>query len=362
MTTTSKHGALVQAEELKSFAIRAFEKVGVPPKHAEITADSMVLATLRGEGDHGSRLIAIWVHKIINGGTNPLTPLEVVQDKAAIGLLDAHNGIGAVAATYAMERAIAKAREHGIGWVGVRNSNSLGSAKYYAMLALPHKMVGIALTNGVPLVVPPGGLTARTGTNPFSIAVPAKSRPALVLDMATATIAYERLRIYAARGETIPKGWAINRDGAPVEDPREVSEDAFRKGGGLLPLGGYKGFGLSVMVNVLTGVFMGGAYMDGLSEFAPHNTPERDSFALAAISIEHFMPYEEFLERMDDFIRVTKDSKLLPDVDQIYLPGERGFQREQERRKNGIPLDWPTAEALRALASELAIPSIPGLS
>ncbi|HEV8308477.1 MAG TPA: Ldh family oxidoreductase [Methylomirabilota bacterium] len=351
----------VPVEALREFSVRAFEAVGVPRPDAEVTADSMIQASLRGEGDHGMRLCAIWVHKIRDGGTNPLTPLEVVREAPATALLDAHDGIGAVAATRAMDMAIGKAREIGIGWVGVRNSNSCGSAKFYAMKALPHRMIGIALTNGVPLVVPPGGLDARTGTNPIAIAAPAKSEHPVVLDMATAAIAFERLRVYASRGEKIPVGWAIDREGNPVEDPSRVNEGGFLKGGALLPLGGYKGFGLSVMVNVLTGVLMGGAYMAGLSEFAPHDTPERDSFALGAINIDHFIPYEEFVERMDDLIRATKDCTLAPGVQQIYLPGERGFQRERARRQAGMPLDGPTADALRAIARELDLPPVPGL-
>jgi LDH2 family malate/lactate/ureidoglycolate dehydrogenase len=361
MPATQTVAVRVDVNALRDFSIRAFEAVGVPRPDAEITADSMVQASLRGEGDHGMRLVAIWADKIRAGGTDPRTPLETVRDHGGTALLDAHNGIGAVAASRAMAMAIEKARTLGIGWVGVRNSNSCGSARFYAMMALPHRMIGLCLTNGVPLVVPPGGLRARTGTNPISVAAPAKEELPFVLDMATAAIAFERLRVYASRGETIPPGWAIDRQGNPVQDPRKVNEGGFLQGGALLPAGGYKGFGLSVMVNILTGVLMGGAYMEGLSEFSPYDTPERDSFLLGAVSIDHFIPYEQFVERMDDLIRRIKDCERAPGVSQIYLPGEQGFHRERERRMSGMPLDGPTADALRQLARELGIPSVPGL-
>jgi LDH2 family malate/lactate/ureidoglycolate dehydrogenase len=351
----------VDVDALRDFSVRAFEAVGVPRPDAEITADSMIQASLRGEGDHGMRLVAIWAHKVKAGGTDPRTPLETVRDDGGTALLDAHNGIGAVAASRAMAMAIDKARRVGIGWVGVRNSNSCGSARHYAMQALPHRMIGICLTNGVPLVVPPGGLRARTGTNPIAVAAPARDELPFVLDMATAAVAFERLRVYASRGERIPTGWAIDRRGNPIEDPRKVEEGGFLQGGALLPSGGYKGFGLSVMVNILTGVLMGGAYMEGLSEFAPYDTPERDSFLLGAVDIGHFVPYEEFVARMDDLIRRIKDCELAPGVSQIYLPGEQGFHRERERKKSGMPLDGPTAAALRELARELGIPAVPGL-
>ena len=355
--------AVVDSEALKDFAVRAFEAVNVPREDAEIAADSMVEASLRGEGDHGARLILIWCHKITEGGTNPLTPIEVVRDNAATALLDAHNGIGAVAASRAMNMAIEKAHKFGVGWVGGRNVNSLGSAKYYAMMAVPHKMVGICLTNGWPLMVPPGGLETRTGTNPIAIAAPTKSSFPVVLDMACTQSAYERVRVYADQGKMIPLGWAINREGNPVEDPREISEDAFRNGGGLLGIGheGYKGFGLSVMVNILTSVLSGGAHYDGLSEFAPYNTPERDSFAVVAVNIEYFLPFDDFVSQMDNLVQITKSCKLAPGTTEIYLPGEQGFRRREERRRSGLPLDRATAKGLRNLAETLSIPSVPGL-
>jgi LDH2 family malate/lactate/ureidoglycolate dehydrogenase len=363
MADKETEAAIVDADALRDFAIRAFEAVDVPRKDAEITADSMVESSLRGEGDHGARLIYIWCHKIIDGGTDPLTPIEVVRDHAATALLDAHNGIGAVAASRAMNMAIEKAHEFGVGWVGVRNSNSLGSARFYALMPLPHKMVGICLTNGWPLMVPPGGLEARTGTNPISIAAPAKNGFPVVLDMACTQSAYERIRVYADQGKKIPPGWAINSEGNLVEDPREISQDAFRSGGGLIGIGhgGYKGFGLSVMVNILTGVLNGGAYFEGLSEFAPYNVSERVSFVLTAVNIEQFVPFDDFVEQMENFAQIMKSCKLSLGTTEVYLPGEQGFRRLEERHRSGLPLDRTTAKGLRDLTEKLKIPGVSGL-
>ena len=355
--------AHVKAEDLHDFARRAFVSVGVPDNDADITADSMVEASLRGEGDHGARLIPIWCQKIKEGGTNPRTPIDVLHEHASTALLDANQGIGAVAATRAMNMAVEKAREFGIGWVGVRNVNSLGSARHYALMAAAQRMVGICLTNGCPLLVPPGGLKVKTGTNPIAIAAPAKGCSPVVLDMACAQSAYERVRVYASQGKKIPPWWAINPAGDPVEDPREISEDAFLNGGGLIGIGdrGYKGFGLSVMVNVLTGVLNGGAYYEELNEFSPYHTSEHVSFALLALNIEHFMPYEEFIERMDHFVGVMKDCELVPGVDEVYLPGEQGYRRAAERRELGMPLDEAATRGLRGLADELNIAGLTGL-
>jgi LDH2 family malate/lactate/ureidoglycolate dehydrogenase len=181
--------------------------------------------------------------------------------------------------------------------------------------------------------------------------------------MACSNSAYERVRIYASQGRKIPSHWAIDPAGTPVEDPSIISEDAFRGGGGLIGIGdgGYKGYGLSVMVNVLSGVLNGGAYFESLAEFAPYNIPERDSFALVALNIANFMPYDQFAARMDDFVDTMKSSKRAPGVSEIFVPGEKGHRREQERRVSGVPLDLATADGLRNLARELNIPSLPGL-
>lgn len=354
---------LVRAEDLHDFACRAFVAAGVSANDAEVTADSMVQASLRGEGDHGARLINIWCQKIKAGGTNPRAPIEVVREHSSTALLDAQNGIGAVAATRAMGLAIDKARSYGMGWVAVRNSNSLGSAKHYALMAVAQRMVGICLSNSNPLLVPPGGLNVKTGTNPIAIAAPARTRYPVVLDMACSQSAYERIHVYASQGRQIPPGWAVDPEGKPVSDPRDIAEGAFAGGGGLLGIGdrGYKGFGLSVLVNVLTGVLGGGAYCEGMSGFSPYDTPERDSFALVALNIENFMPYEEFIERVDDFVAVMKDCALIPGVDAVHLPGEQGYSRAVTRRSDGLPLDEPTATGLRDLARELDIAGLCGL-
>jgi LDH2 family malate/lactate/ureidoglycolate dehydrogenase len=346
----------VDASALTAFSLRALMAVGVPEGDAEVTVESMIRPSLRGEGDHGARLVYIWARKIMAGAIDPLTPMEMIEDHPATALYDAHNGIGAVAATRAMNHAIDKARNCGIGWVGVRYSNSMGAAGYFAMIPLRHRMIGISVTNGCPLIVPPGGLEVRTGTNPIAIAAPTKEAVPVVLDMACAQLAYERLRVYANRGVMIPAGWAIDAEGNEVTDPRTVAHDAFRGGGGLIGIGeGYKGFALSVMVNVLTSVLNGGVYKDGPGEFFPYEMKERNSFFQAAINIEHFMPYDTFVERLDDFVRHIKSAKRRTGVEEIMLPGEGSHRREEARRERGLPLDPVTAQEFATLARDLGI-------
>jgi len=283
--------------------------------------------------------------------TRPL----LVKESPSTALLDCGHGIGAVAAYRAMKLAIEKAGKTGVGLVGVRNSNSYANAKFYPMMALQHRMIGLTCSNAVPCIPPPGGLTPKTGTNPIAIAVPAKDAFPLVLDMSTAAAAHERIRVAAAKGEKIPLHWGTDKYGNPTDAPAAVEENGF-----LQPLGGYKGFGLSLMFDLLTGVLFGGAFMHQLNDFTPYSESERVSFFLGAINIEHFIPYEHFVERVDTYVRQMKECKRRPEVAQIYLPGEQGFLRERQRLKMGVPLDRPTTEALKRLVQQLAIPGIPG--
>ena len=356
----SNPNIVVDSESIKDFAIRAFMSVGVPELDAEVTTNSMLQAALRGEGDHGMRLVATWVKKIQAGGTNPKTPISIVKNGPSTALIDANSGIGAVAATKAMELAMEKAKVNGAAFVGVRNSNSYANAKYYPMMALNHKMIGFTFTNAIPLIPPYGGLTPKTGTNPVAFAVPANNEFPVILDMATATMAFERLRIYASLGKKVPPGAIIDSTGKTIDDPRELENQGFLKGAVLQPVGGYKGFGLSLLFNIMTGVLFEGAFMDDLREFSPPDECEKVSFVLGAINISHFLPYDRFVERMDQFIHSIKDSELASGVEQIFLPGEKGYIRHSERIKNGIPLDPPTIEALKDMAKTLGIKGIPG--
>jgi len=172
--------------------------------------------------------------------------------------------------------------------------------------------------------------------------------------MSVATVAMEKVRQAARRGEKIPLGWAVDKDGNATDDPAAAWD------GSMLTFGGYKGFGLGVMVDLLAGVLMGAGFMDEMSLFEPHHRVENRGMLFGAINIEHFIPYDQFVDRVDAFVRSVKESKLKPGVEEVFLPGEQGFRKEVERRKGGIPLDPPLAEQLKAVARELDVSGIPG--
>jgi LDH2 family malate/lactate/ureidoglycolate dehydrogenase len=326
------------------------QALGVPRGDADLSTDVFIQADLRGEESHGMRLFLHILGRLKAGGALPIPRVTVIMDRGAVALFDAHHSLGQVVAARAMKLAISKARQYGIGMVGVRYSNSYTSAKYYPLLAVKEGMLGMTYANSQPMMPPEGGMTPTVGNNPLAIAAPAGEEFPFVLDMACAT-AKEKIFQAKERGERIPPGWALGPDGNTTTDP-----DVALATGILLPFGGYKAFGLGVAHEVLTSVLTGGPpFNGGWGGFMPYDKPMNVSMYLQAINIEWFVPLAEFKRQMDTVIRTIKASALRPGVDRIYVPGERGFLEEQRRRKEGIPLPTRVFEELRRWARELGV-------
>ncbi len=261
MATDVKASKRVNHERLVRFVQAAFEKLGVPNADAQIGADALVAADLRGVDTHGVIRFSpqAWYVKWLSEGSMTARPnIRIISESASTALIDGDRGMGMVIGHRAMELAIAKAKQSGIGMVGVRNSRHYGMSAYYAMQALEHDMVGIAMTNASRQVVPTFGREARFGTNPMCFAVPADNELPFVLDMATTTAAAGKLELAARMEKAIPLGWALNEEAEVTDDPR-VAQKARR----LLPLGGsresgsHKGYGLAIVVEILCGVLTG---------------------------------------------------------------------------------------------------------
>ena len=258
----------VQAESLKDFCAKVFQKVGVTEQDARITAEVLVAADLRGVLSHGVAHLRRYVEGI-RAGTIIARPLEkTLAGTPATTAIDAGAGLGQPVSFRAMQTAIQKALAVGVGFVTVRNSNHYGIAGYYAMMALPHNCIGLSMTNASPKVVPTLGRNATLGTNPIAVAAPAGQERPFVLDMATSTVALGKLEIADQLDRPIPVGWAIGSDGRPAQDAHRAL-DEFRRGvgGGLVPLGGegellsgYKGYGLALWVEVFSALLAGAAY------------------------------------------------------------------------------------------------------
>src|SRR5688500_17028736 len=239
---------------LRYFIALAFETVGMPPDDARTVAALMADADLQGSDGHGVMRLPQYVRRIRGGAINLKPEIRIVRERAAMALVNGDNGMGHLVMKRAAEIAIEKARTAGVAWVGAQWSNHAGPASLYARMALPHDMLGLYFAVGNANHLPPwGGLDMLLSTNPIVAALPAGEEPPIVLDTATTVAAYGKVKAKAAKGESMPEGWMIDREGNPLTDPKRAGE------GFLLPIGGYKGYGLALVVGLLAGTLNGAA-------------------------------------------------------------------------------------------------------
>lgn len=345
----------VTADTLRDFITRAYKAVGVLEADANVVAGLMTQADLNGSDGHGVFRLPQYIRRIRAGGMNPRAIPRVVQERAASAVVDGDNGLGHLAVSLAAQTAIAKAKTAGVAWCGVRNGNHAGPAQLYAAMALPHDMIGLYLAVGSANHLPPwGGLEMLLSTNPIAVAVPAGEEPPIVLDMATTVAAYGKVKTKAQRGETMPEGWMVDRTGAPLTDPKRANE------GFLLPIGGYKGYGLALILGLLAGTLNGAAMGRDVVDFnADDTTVTNTGQAILAIDIAAFGDVADFKARVDALVRDLRASERMPGVDRIWMPGEQTHHRRLGREAEGIPMPPALRASLDALAGELGIAKLP---
>ena len=329
---------------------------GVSPEDATRTVDVFLQAELMGEESHGLRLFCQVVERVKSGGDRAQTEITVLSERRAVEHWDANRSLGQVTAARAMTRAVEKARDCGIGLVAVRNGNSFTSAKYYPLMAADAGMIGCAFTNtSRKLMPPPGGLRSVVGNNPVAYAAPAGKYGAFVLDMACTAAAVERILKAKERGEKLPPGWALDKEGRETCDPAAALEAML-----LQPFGGYKAFNLALVHEILTSVLAAGPLFAGESTgFSPFDGAMNTSFALLAIDISAFRPVDEFEAAMEEMIGRIKSVPLAPEATGISFAGERSQDELARRRASGIPLAGGTLERLNQLAKETGLEPIP---
>jgi LDH2 family malate/lactate/ureidoglycolate dehydrogenase len=340
----------VAYDELERFCAACFQKIGLPPADAELTAQSLVWASLRGVDSHGLILVKEYAERVRLGGIDPTSSYSIVTETATTAVLDAAGGVGQIAASRAMDVAIKKAAESGMGMVGVKNSNHFGATAFYAVKAVERDMIGLASTNAPPTMAPSGGKARLLGTNPFAIAVPAQNDPPLVLDMSTSASAWGKVFIAMQQGQKIPLTWVLDKDGHPTDDPAKAID-----GGFIQPLGGYKGYGLSLMVDIFSGVLTGSAFSNHIPPWSAKDQMQRCGHLLAAIKIDGFMPVPEFHARVNELIEFMKSSPLAAGSDRVFVPGEIESETEKQRRAQGIPLQGSLKQDLATLGQELGV-------
>jgi L-2-hydroxycarboxylate dehydrogenase (NAD+) len=341
----------VSVSQLEQFIAQAFEAVAIAPAEARMIAELMVRADMQGSEGHGVFRLPQYIRRIKGGAVNVKPNIRLVREAAGMALVDGDNGMGHLVMHYATQTAIDKARTAGIAWVGVKWSNHAGPASLYASMPLEHDMIGLYFAVGNANHLPPwGGIDMLLSTNPIAVAVPAAVEAPVVLDMATTVAAYGKVKTKAQRGEMMPEGWMIDREGKPLRDPRRANE------GFLLPIGGYKGYGLALMIGLLAGTLNGAAMGKDVVDFnADDTTPTNTGHAIVAIDVAAFQPVAEFKQAVDALVRDLRHSRTLPGVERIRIPGEGSHAARADRREHGIPIPAALRTALDTLAGELEI-------
>ncbi len=343
--------AKISFDRLREFIACAFSKLGMPDGDARIVAALMAEADLQGSDGHGVIRLPQYARRIRAGGVNLSPQIKVVRERAGMALLDGDNGMGHLVMRRAALMAVEKARNTGIAWVGSQFSNHAGPASLYARMALPHDMIGLYFAVGNANHLPPwGGLDMLLSTNPIAVAVPAGEEAAVVLDMATTVAAYGKVKAKAQRGELMPEGWMMDREGKPLLDPKRAEE------GFLLPIGGYKGYGLSLIVGILAGTLNGAAMGREVIDFNHDDASVTNTGqAVCMIDIDAWGDSAGFKTRIDTLVRELRDSRRMPGVERIWMPGEQSRIKREDYAREGIPLAPALLESLDKLAGELGI-------
>jgi LDH2 family malate/lactate/ureidoglycolate dehydrogenase len=323
--------------------------MGESADEAPLVAESLVRAEMRGTDTHGLPYLKLLVERVEAKMVAVPTRVTVLKDEGATVLLDGGNGIGQVAGWKAMETSIRKAREFGIGLTLIRNTNNLGFFAFYTMHAAQQGLAGIAMGNANAAISPWGGAEAFFGTNPISIGVPGSEEP-LALDMSSSVVARGKIRRAQRLGEKIPPGWALDESGAPTDDPGAALK------GTLLPIGGPKGYGLALMVDVLAGMLSGAAFGRDIKTFHQLAGPTGVGALLLAINVDRFMPLGQFRDLMNGYVRSIRGSRKAKGTTRIYMPGEIEAEKERKSRTQGIELAATSIEMVNQMLEKLQSP------
>ena len=348
---------LVPPESLRQFAIAALTQVGVSEEDAATIADVQVSADMRGVHTHGVSSISGYCQKMLAGGTDPKADPTIITEGPSYALFDAQNAQGQISGVRAMSLCVEKAAQTGVATVGVRNSNHYGMGAYYAMLALDRDLIGLCTTNGGNLIAPWGGTRPNFGNNPLSVAVPAGERSPIVLDIAMSVVAGGKVGFTVAEGLPIPPGWVLDLDGVPTQDPEKA------KDGLLVPIGEYKGYGLTMIMETLSAVLTGARFGLGQSRDwsrgSISNPGERGHFFLA-LNPAMFMPIGEFKASVDRLIDEVRSSPLAAGASRVYAPGEIEWDRFERAEKEGVSLPASSYASITKYAQEVGLSHLLG--
>ncbi|MFA1820159.1 Ldh family oxidoreductase [Virgibacillus oceani] len=337
-------------KELRDFCIKLFKKRGVNDENASIIADALIEADLRGVYSHGIVRTAIYLKRIEEGMVDPSSCIEIINDNEITTLIDGNNNLGAVVGKQALNLALKKSDKKGAAIVGVKGSNHFGTGAFYAAKSISQDKILLVMSNASQTMPPTGGIRPFIGTNPLSIGVPTDKEIPFILDMATSVVARGKIIVASQKNEEIPLGWAVDRHGKPTTDPNEALE------GSVLPMGGPKGYAISMMIDILSGVLTGAGFGKHINNMYENwGQPQNVGHFFIVIDIKQFIPIEEFKQRMDQYIRDIKSEPKAEGVKEILIPGEIEYKKSEEQKKYGIELPDSVVEELKDLSQKYGV-------
>lgn len=334
----------INPDRLRDFVKAVYIEAGMPDADAWLCADTLVQADLWGHQSHGVMRLSWYEARLRAGVCTPVAKPEILVDAGALAVIDGHDGMGQVLAAKAVTEAMSRAKEHGIGAVAVRNSNHFGVAAYYTLMAARADCVGFISTNASPAMAPWGGRKKAVGNNPWSWSCPAGSFDPMVLDIANTAVARGKIYLARQKGQTIPEGWAIDSEGNPTVDPQKAID------GIIQPMAGHKGYAISVIMDMLSGVLTGSAFGSGV--FGPYQTTHRSGAGhfMMAIDIAALLPIGDFNQRMEEMISALKSVPRASGCEEIFYPGEIEARNDRQNRTRGLVLPLDTLNDLEKIA------------
>lgn len=351
-------------EMLKNFIFDVYLKMGVPEKDAQTCSEVIIASDIKGIESHGIGRLKYYYDRIKRGQHQTITQIEIIRESPTTAVIDGHNGMGMVIAKYAMQMAINKARQFGMGSVAVRNSTHFGIAGYYPQMAVNNNMVGFAFTNARPSASPTFGVQPMLGTNPIAFGAPTNDEFPFLFDGATSITQQGKIEVYAREEKPLPEGWVINQQNKSKTNAEEILTQIEKGNAALLPLGGFgemqgghKGYGLSTMVEILSASFQNGAFLFGLSglDQKGHYIPYKIGHFFMAINIEAFCPLEDFKATTTQIMHDLRSSRKAPGNQRIFTAGEKEFENEKVIRRRGIPVIPNLQKDLNYLKHELQL-------
>jgi LDH2 family malate/lactate/ureidoglycolate dehydrogenase len=339
----------IDAGELLALVTAVFGRCGMEAADAALLADSLVEADLGGMHSHGVLRVPEYVRSLSRAGVDPRGRPWVARDSGACLVVDGGNSMGQIGVSFAMDRAIERAGTTGIAAAAVRGSNHCGAMGYFAARALPHDMIGMATTNALPTMAPWGGVERLLGINPLAVAIPAGEERPVVYDGAFSASAHGKIRVYQQKELPIPEGWAVDRHGRATTDPAAAIE------GLLLPIGGFKGAGLALVMGIFASMLSGASFGTELGNLEAGAKPGQDGQFVLAMKVAAFEEVDRFKSRVDGLIRQIHACPRVPGVERLYAPGEMEALTREAYRREGIPLNAVTLGDMRRTATEVGV-------